>query len=143
VKEQVKEAPMFAAILLSVSVVALTQFALYYWRAVLASVAGQPVSEGVLAAARVDNRLVTGEDFETFASLHELTPTLDPRAGGLGFVKTYFSIINKVATMASDRLPGLASWCDAERTVCAKYAAVQIDMRLQLNLEMAASYSSN
>jgi len=103
----------------------------------------EAVSEGVLAAARVDNRLVTGEDFETFASLHELTPTLDPRAGGLGFVKTYFSIINKVATMASDRLPGLASWCDAERTVCAKYAAVQIDMRLQLNLEMAASYSSN
>jgi hypothetical protein len=102
VKGQVKEGPMFAAILLSVSVVALTQFALYYWRAVLASVAGQPVSEGVLAAARVDNRLVTGEDFETFASLHELTPTLDPRAGGLGFVKTYFSIINKVATMASD-----------------------------------------
>jgi hypothetical protein len=134
---------MFAAILLSVSVVALTQFALYYWRAVLAAVAGQPVSDGVLAAAHVDNRTVTGEDFEIFASLHELTPTLDPRASGLGFVKTYFSIINKVAAMASDRMPGLASWCDAERAVCARYAAVQIDMRLQLNLEMAASYSSN
>jgi len=134
---------MFAAILLSVSVVALTQFALYYWRAVLAAVAGQRVSEGVLAAARVDNRLVTGEDFETFASLHELTPTLDPRASGLGFVKTYFAIVNKIAAVASSRLPGVASWCDAERTVCARYAAVQIDMRLQLNLEMAASYSSN
>ncbi len=34
---------MFAAILLSVSVVALTQFGLYYWRAVLAAVAAQPV----------------------------------------------------------------------------------------------------
>ena len=134
---------MFAAILLSVSVVALTQFALYYWRAVLAAVAGQRVSEGVLAASRVDSRQVTGEDFGTFASLHELTPTLNPRAGGLGFVKTYFSIIDKVAAMASSRLPGLASWCDAERAVCARYAAVRIDMRLQLNLEMAASYSSN
>ena len=134
---------MFAAILLSVSVVALTQFALYYWRAVLAAVAAQPVSEGVLAAARVDNRLVTGEDFEIFASLHELTPTLNPRARGLGFVKTYFSVINKMAAIASDRLPGLASWCDTERAVCARYAAVQIDMRLAMNLEMAASYSSN
>ena len=134
---------MFAAILLSVSVVALAQFGLYYWRAVLAAVAGRPVSEGVLAAARVDNRQLTGEDFETFASLHELTPTLDPRAGGLGFAKTYYSIINKVAAMASNRLPGLASWCDAERAVCARYAAVQIDMRLQLNLEMAASYTAN
>jgi hypothetical protein len=143
VKAKVKEGPMFAAILLSVSVVALAQFGLYYWRAVLAAVAGRPVSEGVLAAARVDNRQLTGEDFETFASLHELTPTLDPRAGGLGFAKTYYSIINKVAAMASNRLPGLASWCDAERAVCARYAAVQIDMRLQLNLEMAASYTAN
>ena len=133
---------MFAAILLSVSVVALSQFALYYWRAVLAAVAGQTVSEGVLAAARVDNRMVTGEDFATFATLHELTPTLDPRGGGLGFVKTYYSIVNKVATMASSRLPGLASWCNAERAVCARYAAVQIDMRLAMNFEMAASYRS-
>lgn len=133
---------MFAAILLSISVVALSQFALYYWRAVMAAVAGQPVSEGVLAAARVDNRLVTGEDFETFASLHDLTPTLDPRAGGLGFVKTYFSIVNKIAEMANNRLPGLESWCEAERAVCARYAAVQIDVRLQMNLELAASYRS-
>ena len=133
---------MFAAILLSISVVALSQFALYYWRAVLAAVAVQPVSEGVLAAARVDNRVVTGEDFETFATLHDLTPTLDPRGGGLGFVKTYYSVVNKLATMASNRLPGLASWCDQERAVCARYAAVQIDVRLAVNFEMAASYRS-
>jgi hypothetical protein len=133
---------MFAAILLSISVVALSQFALYYWRAVLAAVATQAVSEGVLAAARVDNRMVTGEDFATFATLHELTPTLDPRGGGLGFVKTYYSIVNKIAAMASDRLPGLASWCNAERAVCARYAAVQIDARLAMNFEMAASYRS-
>jgi hypothetical protein len=133
---------MFAAILLSISVVALSQFALYYWRAVLAAAAGRAVSEGVLAAARVDNRLVTGEDFETFATLHGLTPTLDPRGGGLGFVKTYYSIVNKLATMASDRLPGLASWCDQERAVCARYAAVQIDVRLAMNFEMAAEYRS-
>jgi hypothetical protein len=133
---------MFAAILLSISVVALSQFALYYWRAVLAAVAGQTVSEGVLAAARVDNRGVTGEDFEIFASLHDLTPTLDPRAGGLGFVKTYYSIVNKIEAMANERMPGLASWCDQERAVCARYAAVRIDMRLAMNYEMAASYQS-
>lgn len=134
---------MFAAILLSISVVALSQFALYYWRAVLAAVATQPVSEGVLAAARVDNRVLTGEDFATFATLHELTPTLDPRARGLGLVKMYYSAVNKVAAMASNRMPGLASWCDAERATCARYAAVQIDVRLAMNFEMAASYSSN
>jgi hypothetical protein len=131
---------MFAAILLSISVVALSQFALYYWRAVLAAVACQPVSEGVLAAARVDNRQVTGEDFAAFATLHDLTPTLDPRGGGLGFVKTYFSVVNKIAAMVGSKMPALSSWCDTERATCARYAAVQIDMRLQLNYEMAASY---
>jgi hypothetical protein len=90
----------------------------------------------------VDNRLVTGEDFATFATLHELTPTLDPRGRGLGFVKTYYSIVNKVATFANNRLPGLVSWCDQERAVCARYAAVQIDMRLQLNMETAEAYRS-
>jgi hypothetical protein len=133
---------MFAAILLSVSVVALLQFGLYYWRAVLAAVAGQKVSDGILTAAHVDNRLVTGEDFATFATLHELTPTLDPRGRGLGFVKTYYSIVNQVATFANSRLPGLASWCDQERAVCARYAAVQIDIRLQFNMEMAEAYRS-
>jgi hypothetical protein len=133
---------MFAAILLSISVVALSQFGLYYWRAVLAAVAGQAVSDGVLAAARVDNRMVTGEDFETFASLHDLTPTLDPRAGGLGFVKTYYSIVDKIATMVGHKMPAFASWCEAERATCARYAAVQIDMRLAMNYEMAASYRS-
>jgi hypothetical protein len=133
---------MFAAILLSISVVALSQFALYYWRAVLAAVAGQAVSYGVLAAARVDNRMVTGEDFDTFATLHELTPTLDPRGGGLGFVKTYYSIVDKLSSLVGDRMPAFATWCEQERATCARFAAVQIDLRLQMNMEAAEAYRS-
>jgi hypothetical protein len=133
---------MFAAILLSISVVALSQFALYYWRAVLAAVAGQAVSNGVLAAARVDNRVVTGEDFDTFATLHELTPTLDPRGGGLGFVKTYYSIVDKLSALIGNRMPAFASWCEQERATCARFAAVQIDVRLQMNMEAAEAYRS-
>ena len=40
---------MFPAMLFAISIVALSQFAVYYWRAVLAAVAGQPVSEHILA----------------------------------------------------------------------------------------------
>ena len=39
---------MFSIMLLAISIVALSQFALYYWRAVLAGVAAQPVSDRVL-----------------------------------------------------------------------------------------------
>jgi hypothetical protein len=44
--------------------------------------------------------------------------------------------------VATKRLPGVAAWCDQERTICARYAAVQIDVRLQMNYELAASLRS-
>jgi hypothetical protein len=133
---------MFAAMLFAISIVALTQFGLYYWRAVLAAVAGQPVSDSVLAAARVENGRVTGSDFETLVGLHELTPDLQPNQGGLGFVRLYYRIVDGMSAMAGRRMPAVAAWCDLELAVCARYAAVQIDRRLQSNLELAASLRS-
>ena len=58
----------------------------------------------------------------------------------LGFVKSYYSLVEKLSTLAGKRMPAFGVWCDAERATCARYAAVQIDMRLQMNYEMAASY---
>jgi hypothetical protein len=133
---------MFAAMLFAISIVALSQFALYYWRAVLAAVAGRPLSESVLAAACIENGLVTGGDFQTLAGLHDLTPSLLPRPGGLGLVRLYYRIVDGMAAAAGQRMPGLASWCDQELAVCARYAAVQIGNRLQANLELAASLRS-
>jgi len=133
---------MFSAMLFAISIVALTQFGLYYWRAVLAAVAGQPVSEGVLAAAGVENRRVTGRDFGTLAGLHELTPNLNPSSSGLGLVRFYYAIVNAISSAAGQHMPALAAWCDQELTVCARYAAVQIDRRLHANLELAAALRS-
>jgi hypothetical protein len=133
---------MFAAMLFAISIVALTQFGLYYWRAVLAAVAGQPVSEGVLAAAGVENRRLTGRDFRTLAGLHDLTPELNPDRGGLGLVRLYYGIIDSISSAAGRYMPALGSWCDQELAVCARYAAVQIDRRLQANLELAAAMRS-
>jgi hypothetical protein len=133
---------MFAAMLFAISIVALSQFALYYWRAVLAAVAGQPVSENVLAAASIENRCVTGEDFQTLSGLHDLTLDLTPRSGGLGLVRLYYRAVDGVSALAGKRMPSLASWCDQELTICARYAAVQIEYRLRSNLELAASMRS-
>ena len=133
---------MFAAMLFAISIVALTQFGLYYWRAVLAAVAGQPVSESVLAAAGVENRRVTGRDFRTLAGLHDLTPALNPSRGGLGFVRLYYGIVDGISAAAGQHMPAVAAWCEQELSVCARYAAMQIDRRLQANLELAASLRS-
>jgi hypothetical protein len=133
---------MFAAMLFAISIVALTQFGLYYWRAVLAAVAGQPVSDSILAAARVENGRVTGSDFNILAGLHDLTPELHPDRGSLGFVRLYYRIVDGINALTGKRMPAVAAWCDLELAVCARYAAVQIDRRLQSNLELAASLRS-
>ncbi len=133
---------MFAAMLFAISIVALSQFALYYWRAVLAAVAGQPVSENVLAAASIGNRRVTAGDFQTLAGLHDLTLDLTPRSGGLGLVRLYYRIVDGMNVVAGKRMPALTAWCDQELTICARYAAVQIEYRLRSNLELAASMRS-
>ncbi len=133
---------MFSVMLFAISVVALTQFALYYWRAVLAGVAAQPVSGRVLAAASVETSSLTGRDFEKLVGLLGLTPDLNPDHGGLGLVRLYYRVIGGFSALASSRIPALAAWIEQERTICARYAAVQIDRRLQANLALAASLRS-
>lgn len=133
---------MFSIMLFAISIVALTQFALYYWRAVLAGVAAQPVSDRVLAAAHVENGGLTGHDFGRLVGLHGLTPDLSPEHGGLGLVRLYYRAIGGFSALASSRIPALAAWIEQERTVCARYAAVQIDRRLQANMALAASLRS-
>jgi len=132
---------MFSAMLFTISIVALSQFALYYWRAVLAGVASQPVSERVLAAAHVENGRLTAKHFETLAELHDLTPDLQPKSGGLGLVRLYYRVVQGLGFVLG-RLPGVAEWSERERVICARYAAVQVGRRLQANLELAASLRS-
>jgi hypothetical protein len=133
---------MFSAMLLAISIIALSQFALYYWRAVLAGVAAQPVSDRVLVAAQVENGQLTPEDFQTLAGLHDLTPDLYPNRSGLGLVRAYYLTIEGLDAFLGRKIPALATWSERERVICARYAAVQVDRRLQANLDLAASLRS-
>jgi len=133
---------MFAAMLFAISIVALTQFAAYYWRAMLAGAAAQPVSERVLAAAGVQNGQVTGQDFPALVGLHNLTPELRAGGNGLGLVRAYYRLIDGISSLVGSSLPAVGAWSERELAVCARYAAVQIDRRLQANLELAASLRS-
>jgi hypothetical protein len=132
---------MFSAMLLAISIVALSQFALYYWRAVLAGVAALPVSDRVLVAAQVENGQLTPEDFQTLAGLHDLTPDLYPNRSGLGLVRAYYSAIEGLDAFFG-KIPTFVVWSERERVICARYAAVQVDRRLQANLDLAASLRS-
>ena len=133
---------MFSAMLLAISSVALAQFAVYYWRAVVGQVAAQSISADVLAAARLENTTLNGRDFRAIAKLHELTPNLERTASSLGLVRCYYQLINAVGLAASGRVTAVANWAERERMLCARYAAVLVDRRLQSNLALAAAIRS-
>ena len=133
---------MFSAMLLAIAFVAMSQFALYYWRAVFTGVASLPISSRVLEAARVDEMTMCGNDFEKLASLHQLTPELKEGKSGIGFVRAYYAMVCEVESLMGGISPMIASWGEKERLLCARFAAVQIERRLQANLIQAASIRS-
>ena len=133
---------MFAAMLFAIAIVALFQFALYYWRAVLTGVASQTVSSQVLEAAHVSEPRLCGADFERLASLHELTPELKSDHSSLTTVRAYYAAIHGLQSLLGRLSPAFANWGEQEMALCARYAAVQIERRLQANLEQAASIRS-
>jgi|SRR5580693_465825 hypothetical protein len=133
---------MFSIMLLAIAVVALGQFALYYWRAVLAGVAAQPVSSRVFEAAHVAESSLTGSDFHKLVSLHRLTPKLRTGDSGLGVVRAYYAVMSQMEALFGKLSPALMNWSERERVLCTRYAAVQIDRRLQSNLAQAASFNS-
>ena len=133
---------MFAAMLFTISLVALAQFALYYGRAVLSGVAAQPISSGVLEAVQVEESRLCGADFERLASLLALTPELKSSRASLGFVPAYYKIVGRIAELFGRISPALLHWTEQERVLCTRYAAVQIGRRLEANLAQAASIRS-
>jgi len=133
---------MFSAMLFAIALVAMGQFALYYWRAVFTSVASLPISSRVLDAAQVDEMSMSGNDFMKLLSLHNLTPELKAGKSGLGLVRVYYEVIRRAESLFGGVSPMLANWAEKERLLCARFAAVQIERRLQANLIQAASIRS-
>jgi hypothetical protein len=130
---------MFSAMLFAIAIVALAQFALYYWRAVLTGVASQPISNRVLEAAHVDQTGLCGADFQKMADLLTLTPQLRGQGNRLGFVRSYYSLVEKVGQLFGSLSPAVTLWSERERVLCARYTAVQVDRRLEATLAQAAA----
>jgi len=133
---------MFSAMLLTISIVALAQFAVYYVRSIMAGVAAQPISQEVMAAVSLDGGPLSGRDFGIVAKLHELTPDLQKKSTGIGLVRAYFQVIHAIDRLASGRAAAVANWAEQERVLCVRYAAVQVDRRLRSNMALAASVRS-
>jgi hypothetical protein len=128
--------------LLAIAVVALFQFALFYWRAVMTAVAMQPVSERFLEAAGVTEPELQGDDFERLATLDAMTPELQTGHSSLGLVRSYYELVRKTEQLFGTLSPAVLNWGERERALCTRCAAVEIDRRLQANFAQAASMRS-
>ncbi len=133
---------MITAVLLVISVVALVQFAVYYWRSLVAGTAAEPISDRVRAAAGLESASVGPSDFTSFLQLNALTPGLKDGGQGLGAVRAYYRAVETLRRMAGMKLPSLAAWTEREMATCSRYVAVILSQRLQRNLTCAAEIRS-
>jgi hypothetical protein len=124
---------MVPILILAISVVALVQFAISYFRAILMQAGKTPVSEEVRAA--VNRAEISGEDFEALRGVHSITPggTI-----GVGFVAMYYRAMQAVGLLAGAH-QGIAAWTRQEMANCSRYVGVQIDRRLQLSMAQQAA----
>jgi len=120
-----------AALILVLSVAALGQFALFYWRALLVSTAAEPVSDALRETADLNGREIAAADFQILLGLREICPDLGAQKEHWGGVRVYFSLLSLLKAV-----PGAAQWARAEQAVCSRYAAVLIDRRLRANAQL-------
>jgi hypothetical protein len=133
---------MFPAMLLSIAITALAQFALYYWRAVVAGIASEPLSANLLVAAGLRNTPVSGGDFWTLSRVNQVTPALRRQANGLKLVRAYFHLVDSLRRSVGALVPGVGAWSQREMATCASYAAVVIDRKMKSNLACALAMRS-
>jgi hypothetical protein len=113
------------------------QFGLYYWRALLAGVAAEPISDRVRVAARLEEQEPSATDFAQILSLIELTPGFGG-SNGLAPVRAYFTVVSFLGRAI---LP-LSPWAEREKLVCTRYAAALLDRRLERVAAFAAASRS-
>ncbi len=127
---------LIAALIFVLAMAALGQFTLFYWRALLATTAAQPLSTAVREAAALDDREVVAGDFPALLTLCEVCPSLDRRIERLGAVRLYYRALD----LAGRILPALASWTSAEQATCSRYVAVVLDQRMLANASYAGAF---
>jgi hypothetical protein len=124
---------MIAAILFCVSIVALSQFGLYYWRATIVTISRQQVSDRVRIAAGILTPLARSRDFWAILSVLELTPSPAGKSGTYRTIRAYYLVVEKIGSL----IPAVTVWAQAEMDMCSRCVAVLVDQHLDRNLNCA------
>jgi hypothetical protein len=129
---------MIVAIIFCCSTVAVCQFGLYYWRAIISSVAAQPVSDRLQTAVGIASTGMSPHGFRVILSLLNMAPDLRGLSGGLRAIRTYYLVVETLGRF----IPWLAGWSENEMATCSRYVAVLLDQRLGGNMACTAEISN-
>jgi hypothetical protein len=124
---------MVAALVLVISIAALSQFAMSYLRSMLTGAAAHMISEQVMDAAGIEKRPVSGEDFGELTRLHRHAAGDSCSAG---FVRFYYQAVRAIGSLAGLNASSIAGWAEREMSLCSQYVGMLIDQRLQANLDL-------
>lgn len=133
---------MLGALILVFSIAALGQFVVFYARAVLASVASQPLTGYVQQIEGFPNRPLKAEDFPQLVQLQQICPQVGPEARSLRAARAYYRGLAAVKRIVNGFAPKLHGWAEREQTLCAQFAAVLLDQRLARTAAAAAEMRS-
>lgn len=133
---------MVPAMILGLSLAALAQFVVFYYRAVLATVASQPLSGHVQQVDGFPTRPLRAADFPGLVTLQNICPQVGPEARSLKIARLYFRVLAAVKGSINGAFPALSRWADREQTLCAQFAAVLLDQRLARTAAAAAQMRS-
>lgn len=133
---------MFAAFILVLSVAALGQFAVFYYRAILVSVAAYPLTGYIQQIQGFPERPLRSEDFDVLLQLQQICPQVGPDARSLKIAQVYYRALSAAKRAVNGFLPMMNSWMEREQTLCAQFAAVLLDQRLARTAAEAAEVRS-
>jgi hypothetical protein len=134
---------MAAALILVISVLALTQFAISQWRLIWLTTANQPLSDTLRATTGLDGSAIQSADFDTLLGFcDELSPQIRKATPWLRQVSLYYGLMTKVQRAFGSVLPALGSWAANEMKTCARFAAVVLDQNLLVDLDRRAAARS-
>jgi hypothetical protein len=113
--------------------VAVGQFAFYYWRASIANTAARQVSDRARVAAGIQAPSLSSRDFRAILAAYDLTPDLTGHGRRHRAIRAYYTFVEKIGRL----FPPAAGWAEAEMSMCSRYAAALLDERLQRNSDSA------
>jgi hypothetical protein len=135
-----EEKEMAAVLILVISIIALAQFGLFIWHMAVITIAAEPLSGAVVAAA--SPKALENNDFQEIASLNSICPDLHGVGARMRCVQAYYRGMRVLDEFFSAAAPSVSAWSRGEMAICTRYAAVVMDQRLRRNQACFAEISS-